>query len=291
MRNLASIQKIIDISPIEGADAIEVVSVLGWKVVTKKNEFHVGDLCVYFEIDSFLPIDERFEFLRSTSYRKNDFVGRDGFRLRTIKLRGQVSQGLVLPLSYFPELKGKAIGDDVTEILKVDKWELPEVQGSMGTTIGSFPDWASKTDEVRLQTILPVLEELKGKLLELKRNITVQGEFCGVSIQSNKLRLLEDTWYVFTVVDVETGDRASLDELIKTCEYLGVPTVPIEEVGDSFNYQTLEELLARADGSYPKGGPKEGIVIRSRENMFSKVLGAYMSFKVINNRFLLKEKE
>jgi len=67
MRKLASVQTIRDIQPIEDADAIEVVSILGWKVVTKKGEFQLGQKCVYFEVDSFLPIEERFEFLRATS--------------------------------------------------------------------------------------------------------------------------------------------------------------------------------------------------------------------------------
>src|SRR5260221_575643 len=96
MRKLASIQKVLDIQPIPNADAIEVVTINGWKVVSKKGEFKIGDLCVYFEIDSFLPIKPEFEFLRKSCYRKMA-DGSEGFRLRTIKLRGQISQGLVLP--------------------------------------------------------------------------------------------------------------------------------------------------------------------------------------------------
>ena len=96
-RKLASIQRICKVLPIEGADAIEMVMVNSWKVVSKKGEFKEGDLCVYFEIDSFLPMEKDFEFLRKSSYKKMGDL--EGFRLKTIKLRGQVSQGLCLPLS------------------------------------------------------------------------------------------------------------------------------------------------------------------------------------------------
>src|SRR5438876_1094061 len=93
-RKLASIRKISEVLPIEGADNIELVKVDGWQCVTKKGEFKPGDLCIYFEIDSFLPIRSEFEFLRKSSYKK--MGDKEGFRLKTIKLRGHLSQGLVL---------------------------------------------------------------------------------------------------------------------------------------------------------------------------------------------------
>ena len=65
-RKLASIQRVREILPIEGADAIELAVVNSWKIVTKKGEFKPGDLCVYFEIDSFLPMEKDFEFLRKS---------------------------------------------------------------------------------------------------------------------------------------------------------------------------------------------------------------------------------
>jgi len=87
-RKLASIQKIIGIRPIEGADKIEVCQVLGWECVVKKGDFKVGDFVVYCETDSVMPDKPEFEFLRE---RK--------FRIRTIKLRKTVSQGIIFPLS------------------------------------------------------------------------------------------------------------------------------------------------------------------------------------------------
>ena len=103
MRKLASIQRIWKIEPIEGADKIELAFVLGWQCVVNKGQFKPMDLAVYFEIDSFLPIRDEFEFLRISSYRKNDILG-EGFRLKTMRFRGQISQGLLLPLGQFNEL-------------------------------------------------------------------------------------------------------------------------------------------------------------------------------------------
>ena len=102
MRKLASVQVVTDILPIEGADRIELAKVLGWQCVTLKNEFKKGDLAVYFEVDSFLPVCDKFEFLRKTSYKKSNLMG-EGFRLRTMKMRGEISQGLLQPISVLPE--------------------------------------------------------------------------------------------------------------------------------------------------------------------------------------------
>ena len=98
MRKLVTIQKITGIKPIEIADAIELVLIMGWQCVAKKSEFKQGDLCVYFEVDSYLPIEERYEFLRKNSYRNNEFMG-EGFRIKTITLRGQPNIPAILILS------------------------------------------------------------------------------------------------------------------------------------------------------------------------------------------------
>ena len=96
MRRLATVRKIDEINPIENADAIEVATVGGWKIVVKKGEFQVGQLAVYFEIDSWIP-HELAPFL-SKGQEPREYEGVKGERLRTIKLRGQISQGLLLPL-------------------------------------------------------------------------------------------------------------------------------------------------------------------------------------------------
>lgn len=102
---LASIRKIERITPIEGADNIEVVSILGWNTVTQKaNNFKVGDLVVYFSIDSLLPICEQFSFLEKYRVSERNSVNGEGYRLKTIKLRGTLSQGLILPITSLFEI-------------------------------------------------------------------------------------------------------------------------------------------------------------------------------------------
>lgn len=120
-RKLATIQRIESVGPIAGADLIERITVKGWELVAKKGEFKEGDLCVFFEIDSLLPDAPIFEFMRP---RK--------FRVKTIKLRGQVSQGLALPIKEindaFPKTNGfmsglYTPGSDLTTEIGVTKWE------------------------------------------------------------------------------------------------------------------------------------------------------------------------
>ncbi len=163
MRKLASIQKIKAVMPIPDADRLELVQVLGWKCVGGKNEFHEGDLVVYFEIDSFLPVCEEFEFLRKSSYKNNEYMG-EGFRLKTMKFRGEISQGLCLGIEKLPQLNGLELseGMDVTTILGIREWEIPERAGSSGTIIGDRPGFIPKTDETRIQSAPELLKEFEG---------------------------------------------------------------------------------------------------------------------------------
>lgn len=150
MRNLVTVRRISDLSPIPNADAIEVATIDGWKVVTGKNQFKTGDSCCYFEVDSFLPIDPRFEFLRKGCFR-TDSLGKEGFLLKTIRLRGQVSQGLILPLSDFPELEGKDA--DFAELLGVTKWDPPIPAELAGEVEGPIPSVIKYTDQERIQNL------------------------------------------------------------------------------------------------------------------------------------------
>lgn len=161
MRTLASIQKIESLEPIPGADAIEKARVLGWNVVVKKGEHKPGDVVVYCEVDSLLPERPEFEFLRPC-YKPpfintaGETVLRGGFRVKTIKLRGQVSQGICFPLSILPDpVLGTALeGTDVTDALGIVKWEIPEELGGIrGVPRSTFPDGIPKTDETRIQVL------------------------------------------------------------------------------------------------------------------------------------------
>ena len=159
-RKLASIRIISDIQPIEGADMIELSIVDGWKVVVAKNVGHkVGDMVIYCEIDSFLPIKDEFEFLRKTSYKKMS-DGMEGFRLKTIKMRGQVSQGLILPMSVVEYTNVQfEVGMDVTNLLGITKYEPPIPAELSGKVKGLFPSFLRKTDEERVQNLTKEYEE------------------------------------------------------------------------------------------------------------------------------------
>ena len=156
-RKLATVRKIKEINPIEGADAIELALVDGWQVVVAKNVGHkVGDKIVYCEIDSFLPIREEFEFLRKSSFKK--MGDQEGFRLKTIKLRNTLSQGLILPYSVIPIAQFASAynlpeGMDVSEMLGIVKYEPPVPAQLAGKVKGSFPSFLRKTDEERIQNL------------------------------------------------------------------------------------------------------------------------------------------
>lgn len=155
MRKLASIQKVLSIAPIEGADNIEVARVLGWYLVVKKGDFQVGDIAVYIEIDSILSDRPEFEFMKPR-----------GMRVKTIKLRGQVSQGLLFPISILPE-KDSAVNfiedQDVTEALGIIQFEAPVPAELAGKMKGSFPSFIPKTDETRVQILHRVVEKYAGE--------------------------------------------------------------------------------------------------------------------------------
>lgn len=172
MRKLATIRRVLELRPIKGADLIEVAVIDGWQCIVKKGEFKVGESVIYIEIDSVVPDQEKFEFLRKRN-----------FRVRTIKLRGQISQGLALPLSFLPDTKYN-LGDDVTDILGITKYD-PEREEELDGLLkkkknpivkflmrfkwfrrlykrkkdnGGFPDWIAKTDEPRIQNLVNLFQ-------------------------------------------------------------------------------------------------------------------------------------
>ena len=343
-RKLASVQYIHDISAIEGADRIELIHVLGWQCVANKGQFQKGDLCVYFEIDSFLPVRPEFEFLRASSYKESEILG-PGFRLKTMKFRGQISQGLVLPVFVFPEIPADVpVGTDVTDLLAVRKWEIEERATTGGTAIGTLPSDVPHTDETRIQDMPELLSAFKNKQYYISTKmdgsshsisidadgfhvtghnyeykdddssafyrlvkarsyqaameqymkdhnistLTIQGEFCAPGIQRNRLKLTKPEWFVFTVrID---DHRVGLMKMVEVANAIHAPTVPIEEFGEDLTalYPTVEALLSRAEGEYPNGGPKEGIVIRTIEPEFCPLISGPLSMKVVSNKYLLK---
>ena len=334
-RKLVTIQKIENIEPIEGADNIVLAQIMGWKVIVKKDGLSIGDRCVFFEVDSILPDGEPWsEFLRSKK-----------FRIKTMKLRGVLSQGLALPMDILPEGSGPfKEGDDVTELLNVKK-HIPNLHDggkNMGQTMGNFYPRAPKTDELRLQSYIKLLDEIKDlplyytvkcdgtsstfvydeefmvfsrrsrkkeddkniywkvarkynleEKLKLNPLMAVQGEVCGPGVQKNNLMLKDYDLFVFDVYDVANGKYLDFNDLINFCHDLDLNMVKVVDIVKDFSKfdNSLNAWLERAKGRYDNTNKhREGIVIRPLKEKYSKVLKGRLSFKVLNNDFLLKEK-
>lgn len=218
MRKLASIQRILAIQPIENADAIEKATVLGWQLVVKKGEYKVGDLTVYCEIDSVFPDKPEYEFLKP---RK--------MRIKTIRLRGQISQGLCLPLSVLPSNFEIAEDADCTHVLGIIKYEPPLPACLAGKAKGRFPSFIPKTDETRVQVLQKVLDKYKGELCYVTEKLDgSSGTFfinnSEFGVCSRNLELYEDDensfWKVARAMDIENklktlnGNYAIQGELI-----------------------------------------------------------------------------
>jgi RNA ligase (TIGR02306 family) len=222
MRTLASIQVVNTAEPIPNADAIERIRVLGWWVVVKKGEFTPGDKVVYCEIDSLLPERPEFEFLRASSFKPNVF-GPDGaaqapgFRIKTIRLRGQVSQGICFPLSILPAGVPTNEGADVTDVLGVRKWDPPPPAGMTGRVKGSFPGFLPKTDETRVQVLEPTIAKHRGRTFYVTEKLdgssftafVREGEF-GVCSRNLLLDAADDTSLFMRV-----AKRFGLEERLK----------------------------------------------------------------------------
>lgn len=165
MRKLATVQKIAEIKAIEGADKICAYRVGGWWVVDGINKYEVDSMVIYCEIDSFIPNDIA-PFLTKAGHVPKEYNGIKGERLRTIKLKGQVSQGLLLPyeiVQYQFGLNRFWEGDDVSEYLNIQKWEAPISPQLQGQIKGNFPSFIRKTDQERIQNLNKEIELYKQK--------------------------------------------------------------------------------------------------------------------------------
>lgn len=242
MRKLVTVRKIDEVSRIPGADAIEVATIGGWKVVVKRGEFSAGDLCIYFEIDSFLPDgNPAWQFLVDKQPRI--FDGKRGHRLRTVTLRGQISQGFILPLTR--ELLGsfckhdglvwrdndtgdviKANGHDLSDKFGVVKWEAPIPAALNGLVEGSFPGYIRKTDQERCQNYIKQIFEvnsdasyevtlkLDGSSMTVFANNSEDGQIdSGICGRNLRFKICEDNM-TNTLVRVGTQSR-----LLSTLEY------------------------------------------------------------------------
>jgi RNA ligase (TIGR02306 family) len=285
MRKLASIQRIKSIEPIEGADAIMKATVLGWELVVKKDEFKVGDLVVYCEVDSLLPEKPQFEFLKAR-----------GMRIKTIRLRGQISQGICFPLSVLPDDFKVEEDADCTDAIGITKYEPPMPASLSGVAKGNFPGFIPKTDETRVQVLQGVLDKYVGthcyiaekldgssvtyyynngqfgvcsrnldleettentlwtkarelnieeKLKSLGGNFALQGEMVGEGIQGNKLKLRGQTPYFFNLFNIDKYEYADYNELKNTLSDFGLAMVPVLDT-DYVLENDIKKLIEKA---------------------------------------------
>lgn len=197
MRKLVTCRKITAIHPIKNADMIEEVCIDGWSVVAQKGIHNEGDTVVFFEIDSFLPeSDDRFASFMQFGVKT--FNGLRGHRVKTKKLRGVYSQGVIIPVSEFPEIEVD-FEKDFAEEVGVVKWEKSEVNGYTGDAKGSFPGFLVKSDQDRIQNVYGRLvrdykdESFVGTLKMDGSSITVfydeSGDELGVCSRNQQLKL------------------------------------------------------------------------------------------------------
>lgn len=338
-RKLATIQQIEKIDPIQEANNLEVATILGWKVVVKKNEFKPGDLCIFIEIDSILPMDNsEFEFMRVHK-----------FRVKTIKLRGQISQGLCFPIQkLLPPNKPYSIGLDVSDDLKITKYEGTEPVEFGGDQKGDFPYFIPKTEAIRLQTHKKLVEEIRqypyvvtekidgtsttyfikngefgvcSRNIELKESesnlywqiankykikeilehlsqnknndFAIQGEIAGKGIQQNRLELIDKQFFVFDIYKIE-GKYLSYPELKTICDQYNLKTVPhILTVAENQTWADFYFFinLSKGNSLLNPNKNKEGIVVRTLKQQTSLITKERLGFKVINDEYLLKEKD
>lgn len=331
MSHSATIQVVKEVKNHPNADKLDLIYVLGWQCVSAKGNFKTGDKCIYIEIDSVCPDLPVFAFLSDRQ-----------FRIRTIRLRGELSQGLCLPISDFPIVATNEVGEDVSEILGVTHYEKPIPTAMQGETKGGFPSIVPKTDEERLQNYPAILDELKNneyyitvkadgtsctishnqgdinvcsrnlskkdtehslywtaarkynivdKLLSLGRNIAIQGEVVGPGIQRNRLGLSEVHLLIFDAFDIDKRTYLGFADMMDFCKDMKLETVEIMETGETFAYD-METLLQMAKGRYRgTSNEREGIVVRSAETIISKIMQGRLSFKVLNNDYLLKDED
>jgi RNA ligase (TIGR02306 family) len=222
MRKMATIRKIDSIRDIPGADSIECCTLGGWNVVTRKGEYTAGDLAVYCEIDSWIPT-EIASFL-SKGKEPREFEGIRGERLRTVKLRGQLSQGLLLWRQLALDKVGEIYeGMDVSDLLGIVKWELPMNAQLAGMARGNFPSVIPKTDQERAQNLVAeiraaaeagteyeITEKLEGSSMTV---YLIDGEF---GVCSRNLDLKETEGNTFWQVARRDGIEAKMRSVVGT---------------------------------------------------------------------------
>ncbi|GLS20772.1 hypothetical protein GCM10007874_37890 [Labrys miyagiensis] len=221
MRNLVTIRRIDTIRPIPDADAIECATTEGWEIVIKKGEFQPGEACIYFEIDSFLPAeDPRYDFLMKN---KTNWEGREGVRLRTVKLRGQISQGLALSREIFPELREfehpRDRQVDLSDRLGILKWEAPIPASLAGEVEGAMPSFIRKTDQERIQNLAHLLHEQRDQAFEV--TVKLDGSSITLFRQDQSLGVCGRNWWLRETASNTLWRVARRDRVLEALEAYG----------------------------------------------------------------------
>lgn len=359
MRRLATTSTIDSISPIEGAEKIELAHTGGWQCVVGKGQFVPGETAVFFEIDSALdPNDERYAFLKDRCYKAwklgNGELIDECLRIRTIRCMGHISQGLFMPLSAFPEKIDidTPPGVDVTEVLGVRHYdevkEHAEIVGGKaklaGAAKGNFPSHlVPKTDEERLQNLTNYFTTMKDVEFECtekfdgssvtfgfyggydeydqffvcSRNLmlkdvdanlfwamarkyeiqailqqyhdkgidlAIQAELVGPGVNNNRDQYTDHEIRVFRIRNITAQAWFTPEQRHDFCQRTGLPHVKV--IRDNWkvfqDLTTMDDFLKFVEGKTDRGHEREGMVWKSMDGN--------ISFKVINNQYLLKEK-
>lgn len=207
---VATIEEIAEVCPHPNADALELAKIKGWQVCIKKGEFKKGDLCIYICVDSVLEEKPCYEFLRN----KN-------FRIKTVKLRGQISQGIAFPMRLFKTLghdtvvfgEPNIIGSNVSDYVYAKHYEKPLPAQLSGQVVGLMPSYLRKTDEDNIKNNPEIIQELTGKPYYI--TVKVDGssgtyfykDGVGFGVCSRNYQLKEDDknsfWFVARKYDLE----------------------------------------------------------------------------------------
>jgi len=242
MRKLASIQRIKALDPIAGADAIERATVLGWQLVVKKGEFKVDELCVYCEVDCLMPDDPKFEFLKPR-----------GMRIKTVRLRGQISQGICFPLSILPGGFDIQEDADCASVLGITKYEPPIPACLSGIAKGAFPSFIPKTDEPRVQILQDLLNRYQGEVCFVSEKVDgssatfyIHNKEFGVCTRN--LELVEDPentiWKIARELDIEKKLRTMGMNIAIQGEVIGegVQGNPLKLRGQSIKFFNVVDI-------------------------------------------------
>lgn len=377
-RVLARVVVIDSIHPIEGADRIELAFIGGWQVVVGKGLYVPCDKAVYCEVDSLLPTAHpAFAELadRLSSKLLFEINGKGYARIKTAKMMKQLSQGFCVPLSEVGLGETIAVDYDATSILGILKYEKGEERsmnnagtsdGVKGRTTKPFPSFIPKTDQNRVQNIVPrylqsvtngelfektfkldgssmtvwlkdsvlgvasrnvsfrMQVENKGfvqsfrdyfkqvkkhgirhakfvtqlepdnnsftqmaknsgvtdALVRLNRNLAIQGEMVGPSIQKNFEGVKSNQFYIYDIFDIDKQKYLLPVERVELIAKYNLQAVP--PAGIVTLPATVAEAIEDADGP-------SGLNGKYREGFVYKAVNRDFSFKVISNKYLMKE--